>query len=66
MLRDKLIIAKKVFQIINHDLDRLVEAKNIEKEDLYLKLKGVNEELCDSVIELIKQAHLNKKKKPNE
>lgn len=60
MLRDKISDTKKVFQIINHDLDRLNTAKQCEKEKIYQKLKLMNEELSDSVIELVKYVHLNK------
>lgn len=60
MLRDKITETKKVFQIINHDLDRLNSAKQGDREKIYQKLKLMNEELSDAVIDLVKHIHLNK------
>lgn len=60
MLRDKITETKKVFQIINHDLDRLNSARHGDRDKIYQKLKLINEELSDAVIELVKYVHLNK------
>lgn len=47
--------AKKVFMIINEQLERAYNAPVEQKQSILLNLKAINEELSESIIEKLKK-----------
>lgn len=52
---DRISAARKAFSLINKEIEMALEGGQPQKNQALIKLKTVNEELCDIFIELIQQ-----------
>lgn len=54
MLNERIANTKLIFRTINDDLDRILNTNAQTQIELQNKLKIINEELCDYIVEMVK------------
>lgn len=57
---------RKLFRIIDSDIEKAIEAPKEERTSILQRLKMVNEELCDHVIELRRKYEKSNRKESAE
>lgn len=53
MLNERIANTKLIFRTINDDLDKILETNAPTQLELQNKLKVINEELCDYVVDMV-------------